>query len=104
MRRSRRHRTGSGWNGRRFRARRRRRRGRDPALLGLTFEVAQMTFECRAKVAGVALEFRQHLSEVPGQVGQLFRPENDQGDNENDDQVRDAKHAGSTASRSGGRF
>src|SRR6202142_3203586 len=53
-----------------------------------------MPFERGAQVACRLAELRHHLAEISRQLRQLFRPENDERHNKNNDQMWNAQHFG----------
>jgi hypothetical protein len=58
----------------------------------LTLEVAHLFFECVLEVTRGFAEFRHEFAKAAGEFGQLLRPENYERDDEDDNQMRDAKH------------
>src|ERR1700679_940441 len=63
------------------------------AQVSLALEVAHMAFKRRAQVACRTAKFAHDFAQVPGKIWQLFRPKDDQGDHENDDDMCDAEHS-----------
>jgi hypothetical protein len=51
-----------------------------------------MVLKRAAKLARRAPKFGHHFTEIAGQFRQLLGAKNDQGHDEDDNQVRDAKH------------
>ncbi len=57
------------------------------------FEIAKMFLKRGAKITGRALEICHHFSEISRQFGKFFGAEYHQGHDEDNDQVRNAKHS-----------